>query len=315
MTPVPTPETVDIVEVFPRDGLQRFPEFVPTDVKVDIIDRLSETGVAEIEVTSFTHPEAVPNLRDAAAVCAGIDRHPEVTYSALVPNTVGMERAIDAGVDKVGALIAVSETYNRKNQNMTVEESLDEIEALVSLAAGTDIDVEAGIAQSFFCPYEGEIAPEATLGVVEAVLEAGVDEVSLATSMGMADPRAVEAVLEPLVDRYPDLEIGMHLHDTNGMSLANVLVAMEYGVRQFDTALCGLGGGVVLPDELRSVGNTPTEDLANMLREMDIDTGVDFDRLVGTARAVSEELELDPSSHVLRGGTKSAVLESTAGRN
>lgn len=305
------PESVSVVEVLPRDGLQRHDEFVPTDEKVAMIDELSGTGVTEIEVTSFTHEEMVPNLRDAEAVFEGIERSPDVTYSALVPNEIGMERALSVDPDKVGALITASEGYNRRNQNMTIKENLGEVRKIADLASGTGIIVEAGIAQAFFSPYEGRIPPEKTLSVVEAVLDAGVDEVSLATSMGMADPRQVSELLSTVFDRWPDLDIGLHLHDTNGMSLANVIVAMQHGVAQFDTSLCGLGGGVILPEALKSVGNTPTEDLVNMLREMGIETGVEFHRLESVARNVTDRLGLEPTSHVLRGGTREYVLETT----
>lgn len=310
-TPIQFPDAVDVVEVFPRDGLQRHDAFVPTETKVDLVERLAATGVTEVEVTSFTHPEAVPNLRDAEDVFAGIDRDPAVTYSALVPNEVGMERALACDVDKVGALVTASPEYNRRNQNMTIEESVAEVERIVELAAGTDVTVEAGIAQAFFSPYEGVTPPERTLDLVDRMLELGVDELSLATSNGMADPRQVSELLAALFDRHPDADVGLHLHDTNGMSLATVVVAMQHGVRQFDASLCGLGGGVILPDALKSVGNTPTEDLVNTFREMGIDTGVDFDALERLAREVTDELDLEPDSHVLRGGTREFVLETT----
>jgi hydroxymethylglutaryl-CoA lyase len=304
------PTDATVVEMLPRDGFQRLDEFVPTEEKIDLVDRLSDTGVDEIEITSFTHPKAVPTLRDAEAVAAGIERHDDVTYRALVPNRIGMERALDAGVDKVNALITVSETYGRKNQNMTLAENLDEIEAIVDLAAGTDVEVEAGIGTSFFCPYEGHIAQERTLDVVDAVLERGVDEVTLATTMGMANPRQVASMLDAVFTRWPTVDCGLHLHDTNGMSLANTLVAMQYGVSRFDASVCGLGGGVVLPEGLSGVGNTPTEDLVNMFHEMEVATNVDFPTLETVAREVSARLDLGATSHVLMGGTAANVLDT-----
>lgn len=306
------PDGVDVVEMLPRDGFQRYDEFVPTEEKIEIVDRLSETGVTEIEVTSFTHPEMVPTLRDAEAVVAGIDRADDVTYRALVPNVVGMERARDAGVDKVNALVTVSEEYNRRNQNMTIEENLAEIGDIVSIARDADITVEAGIGMSFFDPYRGRTPQEKTLSVVESVLDHGVDEVTLATSMGMANPQQMRSMLTAVYDRWPDVDLGLHLHDTNGMSLANTLVAMEAGVQRFDASVCGLGGGVVLPEDLEGIGNTPTEDLVNMLHDMDIDTGIDFDRLRDVAFDVQDRLGLPPTSHVLKGGTRENVL-STVG--
>jgi hydroxymethylglutaryl-CoA lyase len=306
------PEDVTVVEMLPRDGFQRLDEFVPTDEKVDVIDALSTTGVDEIEITSFTHPKAVPTLRDADEVAQRIDRDDDVTYRALVPNPVGMERAIDAGVDKVNALVTVSETYSEHNQNMTVEEILAGVEEIVEMAAGTDIEVEAGIGTSFYCPYEGRIPMDETLSVVDHVVEAGVDEVTLATTMGLANPVEITEMFTEVFDRYPDLDVGLHLHDTNGMSLANTLAAMQCGVDRFDTSHCGLGGGVVLPEGLAGVGNTPTEDLVQMLRGMDVGTNADFERIEAVAHDVADRLDLGATSHVLMGGTVEGVLETVA---
>ena len=305
------PDSVTVVEMLPRDGFQRYEDWVPTDEKVRIVDRLSRTGISEIEVTSFTHPKVVPNLRDAEDVFANIDRQDDVVYRALVPNVVGMQRALDADVDKVNALVTVSPEYNRRNQNMTIEENLEVIGDIVDLAEGTDVIVEAGIGMSFFSPYEGETAAEDTLGVVEAVIEKGVDEVTLATSMGMANPKQIASLVSSVYDRWSSVDLGLHLHDTNGMSLANTLVAMQLGVTRFDASVCGLGGGVILPEEMEYVGNTPTEDLVNMLREMDIESDIDFVELESVARDAMESLGIPPNSHVLKGGTRARILEQS----
>ncbi|WP_247730358.1 hydroxymethylglutaryl-CoA lyase [Halovivax limisalsi] len=307
------PERATVVEMLPRDGFQRYPDFVPTEEKVEIVDALSTTGVDEIEFTSFTHPKAVPSLRDADEVAARIERREDVCYRALVPNAVGMERAIAADVDKVNALVVVSDAYREKNQGMTLAENLAEVEAIVELADGTDVEVEAGIGTSFFCPYEGRIDRERTLSVVDRVLEAGVDEVTLATTMGMADPRQVTETLRAVFDAHPDADVGLHLHDTNGMSLANTLAALQCGVDRFDASVCGLGGGTILPGELTDVGNTPTEDLVNMFQDMGIETGVDADRLLAVARDVAKRLDLGAPSHALMGGTRAQVLAATGG--
>ncbi|WP_254547052.1 hydroxymethylglutaryl-CoA lyase [Halomarina pelagica] len=306
------PDSVTVVEMLPRDGFQRLNEFVPTDEKVEIVDRLSATGVDEIEITSFTHPKAVPTLRDADEVAARIERRDGVTYRALVPNRVGMERAIDAEVDKVNALVTVSETYSRKNQNMTVEEILGEIEAICDLAADHDVEVEAGMGTSFYCPYEGRVPRDRTLDVVDRVVAAGVDEVTLATTMGLANPVQVAETFEAVFERHPDLDAGLHLHDTNGMSLANTLAAMESGVSRFDASVCGLGGGVVLPGGMSGVGNTPTEDLVHMLAAMGVDANADLERVTDVARDVRDRLELSTASHVLAGGTVEGVLDAVA---
>ena len=306
------PAEVTLVEMLPRDGFQRLDAFVPTDEKVEIVDALSRTGIDEIEFTSFTHPEAVPTLRDADEVAARIQRHDDVTYRALVPNAVGMERALAADVDKVNALVTVSETYSEKNQNMSVDEILAEVEAIVDLAEGTDVAVEAGIGTAFYCPYEGAIPRADTLAVVDRVVEAAVDEVTLATTMGLANPVQIARTFETVLERHPDQEVGLHLHDTNGMSLANTLAAMQVGVDRFDASHCGLGGGVVLPEGMAGVGNTPTEDLVQMLDAMGVETAADFDRVEAVAHEVADRLDLGATSHVLMGGTLERVLETVA---
>lgn len=311
--PFELPDQVHVVEMLPRDGFQRLDEFIPTAEKIEMIDELSTTGVDEIEITSFTHPKAVPTLKDADEVAAGIDRNDDVTYRALVPNRVGMERAVDADLDKVNALVTVSESYTRKNQNRTVEEVLDGVEEIVALAHDHDITVEAGIGTSFYCPYEGRIDPAATLRVVDRVVEAGVDEVTLATTMGLANPVEIAERFTTVTERYPDTEVGLHLHDTNGMSLANTLAAMLCGVDRFDASVCGLGGGVVLPAGLSGVGNTPTEDLVHMLTRMGVEVSADFDAIERVAHAIADDLDLGATSHVLMGGTVDRVLDTVSG--
>ncbi|SFK64383.1 hydroxymethylglutaryl-CoA lyase [Halogranum rubrum] len=306
------PEKVHVVEMLPRDGFQRLDEFVETDKKVEIIDSLSATGVDEIEISSFTHPKAVPTLRDADEVAQQIERHDDVTYRALVPNLVGMERAVKAEVDKVNALVTNSQANTEKNQNRTREEVLAEMDDIVELAHDHGIEVEAGMGTSFYCPYEGHIDPAETLAVVDSVVESGVDEVTLATTMGLANPVEITERFSAAFEAHPGLDMGLHLHDTNGMSLANTLAAMAVGVDRFDASVCGLGGGVVLPGGMSGVGNTPTEDLVQMLTRMGVDHGVDFGKIEAAAHDVSDELGLGATSHVLMGGTVERVLETVA---
>lgn len=313
--PLALPETVHVVEMLPRDGFQRLDEFIPTEQKIELINALSRTGVDEIEITSFTHPKAVPTLKDADEVAAGIERHDDVTYRALVPNHVGMERAVEGELDKVNALVTVSDSYTAKNQNRTVEEVLNGVEEIVALAHDHDITVEAGIGTSFYCPYEGRIDPDATLSVIDRVVDAGVDEVTLATTMGLAGPVEIAEQFTTIRERYPDIETGLHLHDTNGMSLANTLAAMLCGVDRFDASVCGLGGGVVLPEELSGVGNTPTEDLVHMLTQMGVATSAGFNAVADIAHAAAEQLNLGATSHVLMGGTVDRVLETVSEAN
>lgn len=306
------PDAVRIVEMLPRDGLQKYGEFVPTDRKVEFVDALSSTGVDEIEFTSFTHPDAVPALRDAEDVAARIDRRDDVCYRALVPNERGMERAVAAGVDKVNALVVVSDGYRTRNQGMTLAENLAEVERIVDVAAEEGIEVEAGVGTSFYCPFEGRIPRERTLDVVDRVLDAGVDAVTLATTMGLADPRQVASTFSALFDRHPDADAGIHLHDTNRMGLSNALVAMACGVDRFDTSACGLGGGTVVPSEFGDVGNVPTEALVNQLDGMAIESAVDSDRLREVVVAVADRLDLPTPGRAVLGGTREQLIASAA---
>lgn len=303
---LPTDST--IVEMLPRDGFQSLGEFIPTDEKVEIINRISNTGIDEIEFTSFAHPKSVPNLKDAEKVASEINRNPDVTYRALIPNAKGMERAVNVDVDKVNMLVSVSESYSRRNQNRSHEEIEEEIEDIIALAEKEGIIVEAGLATSFYCPYEGRIAPKQTLEVIDMVIDKGVDEVTLATTMGLADPKQVRDIVKRIDNRWPNFDFGLHLHDTNGMSLANSLIAMEFGINRFDTSMCGVGGGVVLPDHLPDIGNTPTEDLLHMLSRMDICKDDLFKAVAQESNILADRLDISMNSHVARGGTAHQIL-------
>lgn len=310
---VPEDGSVRLVEMLPRDGLQSLSSFVPTEEKIELVERLAATGVDEVEMTAFAHPDAVPNLRDAEDVAAGVERRDDVTYRALVPNAVGMERALDAGVDKVNALVAVSEAYCRKNQNAEREAVLADVAEIVDLAAGTPVEVEAGVATSFYCPYEGRVPLSETRSVVDAVVSAGVDEVTLAATMGLADPGEVGAAIAAVREDHPDLDLGLHLHDTNGMALASVCVALANGVDRFDASVCGVGGGVVLPDALEGVGNVPTEDLLHMASRLGLASDEQFAAVADLAKEVAADYDVGANSHVVRGGTVENVLAEMGG--
>jgi hydroxymethylglutaryl-CoA lyase len=309
------PDRVHIDEVMPRDGLQRLASFVPTERKVDLVDDLVATGLESVEVTAFSHPDAVPNLRDADDLFERLDRRDGVAYHALVPNRVGAERAVAAGVDGIDALVTVSDAYARKNQGMTSEENLDALDEILDVADDAGISVEAGLSTSFFCPYRGRVDPERTLAVAERAVEAGVDAVSFSATAGMADPRRVDDLLARADERLglDAIDAGLHLHDTNGLALANAVTAMRRGIQRFDAAVCGLGGGTVFPDGLENVGNVPTEDLVAACDAMGVETGVDLDALLDVARSVRDDLGLAPWSHALAGGTPATLLRATGG--
>jgi len=308
------PSDVTLVEMLPRDGFQRLDEFVPTDEKVEIIDTLSETGVDEIEITSFTHPKAVPTLRDADEVAARIERHDDVTYRALVPNAVGMERAIDAGVDKVNALVTVSETYSEHNQNMTVEEILEGIEEIVEMADGTGIEVEAGMGTSFYCPYEGRIPMEDTLSVVDRVVDAGVDEVTLATTMGLADPVEIEEIHGGLRSTpRPGCGVAPPRHERDESREHSCCDAVW--CRPVRRVSLRAWRRCRLTRRARRCREHPTEDLVQMVSRMGLETNADFDRVESVAHEVSDRLDLGATSHVLMGGTVDRVLATVAEDN
>ncbi len=279
------PGRVTICEVGTRDGFQIEPDFIGTELKIEVVDRLSEAGVPRIEVTSFVHPKVVPQLRDAEMVMAKIRRRPGTRYAALVPNDKGAVRAVDAGVDAIHTVLSASESHNLANVNMTVAESLDRLRAVMQVADRARVPVACGISTSFGCPFEGEVPVERLEHVVAELVGMGAGAIGLADTTGMANPRQVGRVLERLVPRFPDVVWTLHTHDTRAMAIPNILAAMEYGVTHFDSSIGGLGGCPFAPG---ASGNVCSEDLVHCLHAMEIDTGIDLDRLVAVSRRVQE---------------------------
>jgi hydroxymethylglutaryl-CoA lyase len=279
------PERVTICEVGTRDGFQIEPEFIPTELKIEVVDRLSEAGVPQIEVTSFVHPKVVPQMRDAEAVMAGIRRRPGTSYSALVPNDKGAVRAIDAGADELRTVISASESHNLANVNMSVEQSLERLAAVAEVAARAGKPVVAGISTSFGCPFEGEVPLDRLVWLCGRLADLGVRGIGLADTTGMANPVQVAAAFAHLVPKWPSLVWVLHTHDTRAMAIPNVLAAMECGVRHFDASIGGLGGCPFAPG---ASGNVCTEDLVHCLHAIGVGTGIDLDRLIATSRRVGE---------------------------
>ncbi len=236
------PRRVRINEVSVRDGFQIEPEFIPTEQKIALIDRLSETGLARIEITSFVSPKAIPNLRDAQAVAKSIRRHPGVVYTALVPNARGCERALECDMDEINLVMSASETHNLANMRMTCEQSLEQFRSVMQLARSGDLAVSGCVATAFGCPFEGEIAPEQVKWAASRYLELGMDSITLADTTGMADPRQVSELVEAFLGWFPGVPLTLHFHNTRGMGLANVLAGLAAGVNSFDASLGGLGG-------------------------------------------------------------------------
>lgn len=291
------PRRVRIVEVGPRDGLQNEPDKVPTVDKIAYIDLLTQAGLRDIEVTSFVRPSRIPQLADAADVFAGILHRDGVRYSALVPNRKGLENAQAAGVRSIAVFTGASESFTRRNINMTIAESLDRFGEVTRQALAAGMEVRGYISVCFGCPYEGSVDPARVVQIAEALIALGCYEVSIGDTIGVARPGQVEELVGRLADAMPLDRVALHLHDTRGTALANVLTGVLLGVTSFDAAAGGLGGCPYAPG---ASGNLATEDLVYMLHGMGIDTGVDLEALVEASRFMSEVLHRTLPSKLFR---------------
>ncbi|HEY5465393.1 MAG TPA: hydroxymethylglutaryl-CoA lyase [Clostridia bacterium] len=271
--PGPFPESVDIFEVCPRDGLQPEPVFVSTEQKIRLIEQLADAGCRRIEATSFVHPKWVPQMADSKAVCAGIRKKPGVVYNALIPNLRGLELAIEAGLTEVVTIVSTSESHNRKNLNVAPAETLREIVEINRVARAHGVRVRSYIATVFGCPIEGPMPAELALEFALALEEAGSYEISLGDTTGMADPIAAYRIPRMIMDRLTSASLAVHYHQHEGIELACNLASLEAGVRIFDGAAGGLGGCPYAPG---ATGNCRTETLVEMFHRMGIETGIDL---------------------------------------
>ncbi|HLR70826.1 MAG TPA: hydroxymethylglutaryl-CoA lyase [Pseudogracilibacillus sp.] len=278
---------IHIQEVIPRDGFQIEKNFVPTDEKIKLIDRLSECGLSKIEVTSFVSPKAVPNLRDAEEVVTSIKRNPNLTYVALIPNVRGADRAIAAKIDEINLVMSASATHNRKNVNRTNEESLNGFKEIMEHIKGTNIKVNGSVATSFGFPFEGEISEDTVQHYIDTYLAMGMDSITLADTTGMANPVQVKRLVKKVMKQIGEVPLTLHFHNTRGMGLANVVAAIEAGATRFDASLGGIGGCPFAPG---ATGNICTEDLVHMLMEMEIETAVELDKLIDLSKGLPELL-------------------------
>jgi len=301
------PDSIEIVEVSPRDGLQSFPRWVDTDTKVAMIDRLSDAGFSVIEVTAFAHPRAIPHLRDAEEVCARIKRRAGTIYRGLAPNARGADRAVSANVDEVLGLLTVSEAYLRKNQNMTLEAALSQASEAFRISDKAGRRFVMAVGMSMWCPYEGTIPQEKVASVIGHLRNAGIRRFYLAGSVGMEDPRHVNSLFARLVGDFKDCEFGFHVHNLAGFGIANVVAALDAGACWIEGSVCGIGGGIAMPDTVASVGNLPTEDIVALLHEMGITTGLDPAAIIAAAKDVADLLGVKPLSHALQCGVRSSV--------
>jgi hydroxymethylglutaryl-CoA lyase len=295
-----------INDVAVRDGFQSEPRFVPTADKVRLIDALSQTGLAKIEVTSFVSPKAIPNLADAADVMASIARVPGVAYQALVPNVRGAERAIEAAADEINLVMSIGEAHNLANMRMTCEQSLAEFASIMRLVDeqrndGRGVVVNGCVATAFGCPFDGEIPIDRVLWAVDRYLALGMTGITLADTIGAAYPTQVGSTVATVVERFPGVDLTVHFHDTRGMGLANVMAAVEAGVDRIDASLGGIGGCPYAPG---ASGNVCTEDVAHMLDACGYDTGIDLPALLRAAGMLPTLLGHPVPGRVLQAGVR-----------
>jgi hydroxymethylglutaryl-CoA lyase len=305
----PLPRRVRVIEVGPRDGFQIERTFIPTETKIEIVNALIDAGIDELEVTSFVSPRAVPQLADAAEVMAGIDRSKGARLTVLVPNAKGAERAVAAKVDEMHVFVSASESHNRKNVNRSIAASLEGFKEVAAIARSAGIPLSGGMATAFGCPFEGEVPVENVLRIAAAYAELGITHTSLGDTTGMATPPLVRSRLQALRKELPELEVGLHLHNTRGIGLVNAYVGLEEGVTRFDASIAGLGG---CPFAAGATGNICTEDLIYMLDEMGIATGVDLGRLIQVARRVEQVIGRELPGQVMKAGPRLALSDPSA---
>ncbi len=295
------PKKVHIMEVGPRDGFQAEHDWIPTEQKIAIVNALSRTGITEIQATSFVHPKAVPQLRDAEELMAKIDRGPGVRYQVLIPNMKGLERALPLKPDGMHLMMSVTESHNRSNANRSIDDSFRAFEEMVPAAVEAGIRVEAGMACVFGCPFEGEVPVAELDRIISRYRELGISYMSLGDTIGVANPRQMYDTCGHLLDKFPGVHWTLHLHNTRDMALANVVAAMQAGMTSFDGAVGGLGGCPYAPG---ATGNVATEDLVNMLTEMGVETGIDLDALIAVARIVQEAVPHRLDSCMVKAGKR-----------
>lgn len=291
------PKRVKLVDVGPRDGLQNEKQPVPTAIKVELVQRLQDAGLTEIEVTSFVSPKWVPQMGDNAQVMAAITRKPGVRYSVLTPNRQGFEAAIAAPraqwPDEIVVFGAASEAFSQKNINCSIADSIARFAPVVQAAREQGIYVRGAMSCAVGCPYEGEVAPERVAMLAGLMKGIGVQHVGVADTIGVGTPLKVQRALEATLQHYDINDVSGHFHDTYGQALANTLISLQMGVWQFDTSVAGLGG---CPYAKGATGNVATEDVVYLLQGMGIETGIDLDKLIDAGQFISDFLQRKPNS-------------------
>ena len=298
------PRSISVREVGPRDGLQN-EDPVSTAAKIELIDRLSATGVERIEAVSFVRAEAIPQMADADEVWRGIDRAASVRYSALVPNLRGASRALDSGLTEIEAVVSASDTHNRKNVNRGTAESLDDIAVIIDQAHQRGATCQVIVSTAWGCPYEGDIPVERVVRVAGRAVADGADCISFGDTTGMATPGRVRELIREFRSAYPEVQLNLHFHNTRGTGLANVLTALELGVADFDASVGGLGGCPYAPG---ATGNIATEELVHMVEDMGISTGIDLESMIEAAADAERIIGRQLPSQVLRAGPRTRTI-------
>jgi hydroxymethylglutaryl-CoA lyase len=294
------PARISVREVGPRDGLQN-EDPVPAAAKIELIDRLSGTGVRRIEAVSFVRADAIPQMADADEVWRGITRRPGVRYSALVPNLRGARRALDAGLTEIEAVVSASDTHNRRNVNRSTEQSLDDIAVILDEAHRRGATCQVIVSTAWGCPYEGDVPVERVVRVAGRAVADGADSVSFGDTTGMATPRRVRELVGAFRSAHPGMPLNLHFHNTRGTGLANVLAALELGVADFDASVGGLGGCPYAPG---ASGNIATEELVHMVEDMGVATGIDLAAMIDAAADAERIIGRQLPSQVLRAGPR-----------
>jgi len=285
---------VKIIEVAPRDGFQIIEKFIETEKKLKIIDMLINSGIQKMQVTSFVNPKAVPQMKDAREVVKkSIEKHPDFEWTALVPNYKGAELAIESGIKELSYVISASEAHNMENVRRTVEESFKELKRIREDFKSTKIKLD--IATTFGCPFEGDIDINKVIKMIHTGLDMEIDEIFLADTIGVANPKQIKEVIRAVKKEFEEIDFGLHLHDTEGMGLANVYAASQLGINKFESAAGGLGGCPFAPG---AAGNVATEDLVNMFNKMGVETNISLAKLLETTDYIKENVKSNLSGHL-----------------